>query len=220
MQITDPLDACVEFEGYATILLRLVASSFNNTTAADLDLLRRIAARDQAALAELYDRYSRITYSVIMRILRFPSDAEDVLQETFVRVWSRAETYDASLGSPSAWLTRIARNQAIDRLRAKRVRGDIAVEKGSGPGEEAQRLPEPELRETPEAVLLRNVTAYAVQAAMAALPAAQRELIEAAFFEGYTHHELSARFRVPLGTVKTRIRTGLMAMRGRLEHPA
>jgi RNA polymerase sigma-70 factor (ECF subfamily) len=69
-------------------------------------------------------------------------------------------------------------------------------------------------------VLLGNITAYAVQAAVAALPAAQRELIEAAYFEGYTHHELSARFRVPLGTVKTRIRTGLMAMRGRLEHPA
>jgi RNA polymerase sigma-70 factor (ECF subfamily) len=211
--------ACAKIDGYATISLPPVPSSFNNSTAEDLDLLRRIAARDEAALAELYDRYSRITYSVIMRILRFPSDAEDVLQETFVRVWSRAETYDAGLGSPAAWLTRIARNQAIDRVRARRARGDIAVEKGSSPGERTPRLPEPESRETPEVVLLGNVTNYAVQAAMAALPAAQRELIEAAFFEGYTHRELSARFRVPLGTVKTRIRTGLMAMRGRLEHP-
>ncbi len=211
--------ACAEIDGYATIPLPLVAP-FNNSTAEDFDLLRRIAARDEDALAELYDRYSRVTYSIIMRILRLPSDSEDVLQETFVRVWSRAETYDARLGSPVAWLTRIARNQAIDRLRARRGGGDTAVEQDWGPSEKAQRLAEPEFRETPEMVLLGNITAYAVQAAVAALPAAQRELIEAAYFEGYTHHELSARFRVPLGTVKTRIRTGLMAMRGRLEHPA
>lgn len=93
----------------------------------DLGLLRRIAVRDEGALAELYDRHSRLAYSVIMRILRSPSDAEDVLLETFVRVWSRADTYDSRLGSPAAWLTRTARNRAIDRLRARRVRGDISV---------------------------------------------------------------------------------------------
>ena len=89
-----------------------------------------------------------------------------------MRVWSRAETYDALLGSPGAWLTRIARHRAIDRLRARRVRGDIN---------------------------------------------SQLALIEAAFFEGYTHRELADQFGMPLGTVKTRIRTGLAAMRGRLK---
>src|SRR5262245_21305116 len=93
----------------------------------DLNLLLRIAARDEAALAEFYDRHSCLVYSVIMRILRSPSDAEDVLQETFVRVWWRADSYDALLGSPAAWLTRIARNRAIDRLRARRARAGIAV---------------------------------------------------------------------------------------------
>jgi RNA polymerase sigma-70 factor (ECF subfamily) len=152
-----------------------------------------------------------------MRILRNPSDAEDVLQETFVRVWSRAETYDARLGSPAAWLTRIARNRAIDRLRARRVREDISVDCGTDADGEAVRLPEPETRRTPEVVLQESANAHAVRAAMTALSAAQRELIEAAFFEGYTHHELSTRFGVPLGTVKTRIRSGLTAMRERLE---
>lgn len=206
--------SCFELDGYVTIRLVPVSA---NPIEADLALLRRIAARDEVALADLYDRHSRLAYSVIMRILRNPSDAEDVLQETFVRVWSRAETYDARLGSPAAWLTRIARNRAIDRLRARRVREDISVEHGTGPDGEVVPLAALETRETPEVVLQENATADAVRAAMAALSAVQRELIEAAFFEGYTHHELSTRFGVPLGTVKTRIRTGLTAMRGRLE---
>lgn len=208
------LDACASLESCARIALVHVAST---TTAADLALLQRVAARDDAALASLYDRHSRLAYSVILRILRSASDAEDVLQETFVRVWSRAETYDPRLGSPAAWLTRIARNRAIDRLRAKRVRSGISVEPGAGRNGEPAAPPEPETRETPEIVLQENATAHALRAAMAALPVAQRELIQAAFFDGYTHHELSTRFGVPLGTVKTRIRTGLTAMRGRLE---
>jgi RNA polymerase sigma-70 factor (ECF subfamily) len=190
----------------------------STTTEADLGLLHRIAARDEAALAELYDRHSQLAFSVIMRILRSPADAEDVLQETFVRVWSRAETYDARLGSPVAWLTRIARNRALDRLRARRVRSSISVEPGAAVLDgEAARLMEPATGVTPEVVLQGHAAAGMLRAAMAALPVAQRELIEAAFFEGYTHQELAARFGVPLGTVKTRIRAGLSALRGRLE---
>jgi RNA polymerase sigma-70 factor (ECF subfamily) len=188
----------------------------SSSSAADLGLLQRIAIRDEAALAELYDRHSRRAYSVIMRILGSQSDAEDVLQETFVRVWSRAESYDALMGTPSAWLTRIARNRAIDRLRARRVRGNVAV----GPiqaGDDPPRSEEPVTRDTPETVLEGRTMAGAVRTALAALTPAQRALIEAAYFEGYTHSELATRFGVPLGTVKTRIRTGLAAMRDRLE---
>ena len=205
---------CAEPDRYGTIRPVIVGPSTVDT---DLGLFSRIAVRDETALADLYDRHSRLAYSVIVRILRSSSDAEDVLQETFVRVWSRAETYDARLGSPAAWLMRIARNRAIDRLRAKRVRGDIAVEQGTGPDGEADRVPEPATRETPEVVLQEKTTACALRTAMVVLSVAQRELIEAAFFEGYTHQELSTRFGVPLGTVKTRIRAGLTAMRARLE---
>ena len=190
-----------------------------NTRNSEVDrgLLQRIARRDEAALAELYDRHSRIAYSVIIRILGSPSDAEDVLQETFVRVWSRVETYDAVLGSPGAWLVRIARNRAIDRLRARRVRGDVNVEPVLMPDDSAAPPWEPLTRDTPETVLVGRTTAGALQTALAALTPPQRVLIEAAFFDGYTHSELADRFGVPLGTVKTRIRTGLAAMRGRLE---
>ncbi len=183
----------------------------------DIGLLQRIAARDEAALAALYDRHSRVAYSVITRILGSPSEAEDVLQETFVRVWSRADSYDALLGSPATWLTRIARNHAIDRLRARRVRGNIAIEALVHVVDGAPRSGEPVTRDTPETLLEVRVTAGAVQTALASLTPAQRALIEAAFFEGYTHSELATRFGVPLGTVKTRIRTGLAAMRDHLE---
>jgi RNA polymerase sigma-70 factor, ECF subfamily len=181
----------------------------------DLDLLQRIATRDQAALAELYDRHKSLAYGVIMRILGSPSDAEEVLQETFLRVWSRADTYDELLGSPVAWLVRIARNRAIDRLRARRARDTVDV----GPAAGVDPFPswEPVTQETPETVLEHRTMAGAVQTALASLTPAQRALIEAAFFGGYTHTEIATRFGIPLGTVKTRIRTGLAAVRGRLE---
>jgi RNA polymerase sigma-70 factor (ECF subfamily) len=184
----------------------------------DLSLLQRIAARDDAALAELYDRHSRLAFGIIRRIVQSPSDAEEVLQETFVRVWSRAETYDARLGSPAAWVVRIARNRAIDRVRARQARADVnAPVPTVDDAAAARELPS---HDTPESVLRSTYAARAVRGAVAALPAAQRTLIEAAFFEGYTHQELAARFGVPLGTVKTRIRNGLLSLRGRLEQTA
>ena len=140
----------------------------------DLGLLQRIASRDEAALAELYDRHSRRAYSIIMRILGSHSDAEDVLQETFVRLWSRADTYDALMGTPSAWLTRIARNRAIDRLRARRVRGNVSVGPIIQAGEHAPRSEEPVTRDTPETVLEGRTKAGAVRTALAALTPAQR----------------------------------------------
>lgn len=184
----------------------------------DLSLLERIAARDDAALAELYDRHHRLAFAIIRRIVQSPSDAEEVLQETFVRVWSRAETYDARLGSPAAWVVRIARNRAIDRVRAQQARADVNAPVPA-PDDAASARELPSL-DTPESVLRSTYAARAVRGAVAALPAAQRTLIEAAFFEGYTHQELAARFGVPLGTVKTRIRSGLVSLRGRLEQTA
>ncbi len=183
----------------------------------DLDLLQRIATRDEAALVELYDRYSRLAYSLIVRILGNPRDAEDVLQEAFVRVWSRANTYDARLCSPGAWLLRIARNRAIDRLRAQRARRSVIVESSADSDDDIVTVREPMTSGRPETVLENHADLSALRSALAALPPDQRTLIEGAFFEGYTHSELAIRFSLPLGTVKTRIRSGLAALRGRLE---
>jgi len=87
-----------------------------NDTRSDIALLERIVARDERAVADLYDRHNRLLYGLILRILRDRGEAEEVLQEVFVLVWTRAETYNIALGSPAAWLVRVARNRAIDRL--------------------------------------------------------------------------------------------------------
>jgi RNA polymerase sigma-70 factor (ECF subfamily) len=184
----------------------------------DLQLLQRIVARDASAVGELYDRHSRLLFGVAMRILRSHADAEEVLQEVFVRVWTRADTYDERLGVPAAWLTRMARNRAIDRLRSRRSRGEVdpGVSGETQPNDlEANR---PAAAPSPEALAQDAETGGALRRALVTLPPEQRMLIEAAFFEGYTHQELADRFSLPLGTVKTRIRTGIIAMRDRLEH--
>jgi RNA polymerase sigma-70 factor (ECF subfamily) len=177
-------------------------------------LLQRIVVRDTAAVAELYDRHSSLLFGVIMRILRNRSDAEDVLQEVFARVWTRADTYDERLGCPAAWLTRMARNRAIDRLRARRTRGEADEPAAESPREE--RVAGPEL--TPEHLAQAAERTGQIRTALDALPEEQRVLIVAAFFEGHTHSELAARFQLPLGTVKTRIRNGMLTMRDQLEH--
>lgn len=182
---------------------------------ADHVLLGQIVLRDEDALAALYDRHSRLVYSVALRVLRAAPDAEEILQETFVRVWSRAATYESRLGTPAAWLARIARNCAIDRVRAKRVRRLVDA---PAPEPDSVTLPEPVTTETPDSVFADLRTADVVRGALGHLPTNQRTLIEAAFFDGYTHQELSDRFGVPLGTVKARIRTGLLTLRTHLTH--
>jgi RNA polymerase sigma-70 factor, ECF subfamily len=178
----------------------------------DISLLQRIVARDTAALAELYDHHSQLLFGLILRIVRDRPEAEEILQEVFVRVWMRAETYDAQLGGPLPWIVRVARNLAIDRLRARQIRAAIDTPGGMVRTELASDI------QSPEAAVLAAERHDALADALASLPAEQRQLIEAAFFEGYTHSELAQRFGLPLGTVKTRIRNGMIAMRQGLEH--
>jgi RNA polymerase sigma-70 factor (ECF subfamily) len=178
-------------------------------TRADIALLDRIVARDERAVADLYDTHSRLLYGLILRIVRDRSEAEEVLQEVFVQVWTRAETYNAGLGSPAAWLVRIARNRAIDRLRANNVRLR-AVESA----------PLPETAASPETQAAVSEQQRAVARALDALPTDQRMLIEQAYFLGLTQSELADRFSLPLGTVKTRIRAGMIALRQQLSQMA
>lgn len=173
---------------------------------ADVMLLTRVAASDSAALADLYDRHARLLYGLILRILNDRGEAEEALQDVFVQVWRHASAYNVGLGSPAAWLVGIARNRAIDRLRARAVRLRAA-----------DNVPAPSPVETPEASASAGERQRDVQRALEALPPEQRELIEHAYFSGLTQTELAARFGLPLGTVKTRIRTGLQALRGHLQ---
>ena len=181
----------------------------STTSAADIALLDRIARRDQGGLAELYDRHCRLLFSLILRILRDRGEAEDVLQEVFVRVWDRADSYNPSLGTPAAWLVRISRNRAIDRLRSRTVRAGIQAPEIDRPEQAADPAPDADPERFAASTEERRVIAEAV----AALPPEQRVLIECAFFEGDTQSELAERFDLPLGTVKTRIRTGMQSLR-------
>lgn len=183
--------------------------------ATDVSLLRRIAKRDQLAVGELYDRHASYLYTLLLRILREASEAEDTLQEVFLRVWDKAESYNESLGNPLVWLTRVARNLAIDRLRsrlgqARRVEEDIDshIDLQSDSGSNPEHLAD------------RSQRQEYVARALSSLPKEQRLLIEHAYFGGYTQSELAAHFKLPLGTVKTRIRSGMMELRRQLEHVA
>jgi RNA polymerase sigma-70 factor (ECF subfamily) len=181
----------------------------NATSAADIALLDRIARRDQRGLAELYDKHCRLMFSLILRILHDRGEAEDVLQEVFIRVWDRADTYNPTLGTPAAWLVRISRNRAIDRLRARTVRAGIHAPELDRPDQAA----DPALDADPERFAASTEERRVIADAVATLPPEQRVLIECAFYEGYTQSELAERFDLPLGTVKTRIRTGMQSLR-------
>jgi len=174
----------------------------------DRDLIDRLRRRDPQALAELYDRYGRLTYSVILRVVRDSATAEDLVQETFLRVWNRAQGLDQERGSVGPWLLAVARNRAIDYLRstAGRERNTLELEDTDHPA--LYRDMEPEI--------LRSDKTRRVKAAMDKLSPNQREVMELAYFEGLSQTEMAARMGQPLGTVKTWVRTALQSLRDEL----
>ena len=170
---------------------------------ADDDLLQAIARGDESALAALYDRYRIILFSLILRILHDRHEAEDVLQEAFLQVWRRANDFDSSRGRAFTWLVTIARSRALDRLRTISSRSRIIDEREPG-GEEA-------IDAAQQAV--RSEQGELVREALKELPEEQRRTLLLAYFEGLTQAEIAARLGHPLGTVKTRMRSGLIKLR-------
>jgi RNA polymerase sigma-70 factor (ECF subfamily) len=173
--------------------------------AADGDLIARLQRRDPQALAELYDRYGRIAYSLILRIVRDSGIAEDLVQETFLRVWNRVHGFDAEKGAIGPWLLAVARNRAIDYLRSAGGRERNALE-----FEETDR---PALYTDMERDLLLSDSARRVKSAMEKLSENHRQVIELAYFEGLSQTEMAERMGQPLGTVKTWVRAALKNLR-------
>ncbi len=172
----------------------------------DLALVKRVVDRRQEALAELYDRYSPLLLAVARRILGSPSDAEEVLQETFFQAWNQAERYDSGRSSVSTWLVLIARSRALDRLRQRQSR-----ERTASAAEAEPKNPDASAR-FDENVLTQE-RRKRVQKAMAGLPGEQKQVLELAFFEGLSQTEIAERTRTPLGTVKTRALLAMKKMR-------
>jgi len=168
-----------------------------------------MAHGDHEALAELYDRHGRLVFSLALRILRDQSDAEDIVQDVFSQAWRQAARYESSRGNPVAWLLNLTRSRAIDRLRGRRARPDTAAADPSS-------LDLPDLSQPVDEQIVRSHQAAQIRAAVDELSVLQRVAIELAFYEGLTHVEIADRLELPLGTVKTRIRQGLLKLKDRL----
>lgn len=170
------------------------------------DLVRRMASGDRQAFAAFYDRYAKLAYSLIRRILREPAEADEVLQEVFWQTWLEAGAYDPQRGSPAAWLLTRARTRAIDRLRSIRRRGEtFVVPVETGPEQEGVAA-----SRSPASVAEDR---QLVDTALSRLSAPQRQVIELAFYGGLTQAEIALRLHEPLGTIKTRTRAALERLR-------
>ena len=174
-----------------------------DTTRKDRLFMERIRRREPQALVDVYALYGKRVFSLILRIVHDRQTAEEILQDTFMRLWNRYELYDPEKGALLSWLFRVARNLALDFRRKESRRGNFDVVFIEG---------DPELEELHEDVLSVE-TAFAVRDALSALPSAQKRLIELAYFEGLTHSELAEQTGESLGTVKSRIRLGLKKLR-------
>ncbi|HVM94413.1 MAG TPA: sigma-70 family RNA polymerase sigma factor [Terriglobales bacterium] len=175
-------------------------SAERNSGPSDLALVASIRGGDQGAMAELYDRYSPIVYAVALRILQETSAAEDVLQDIFMQLWRNPGAFDASRGNMGAWLAVIARHRAIDALRKRKPEDNF---------ENIIVSVEPDLASDAD----RSRTMAKLHEAFGAMAVAQRSALEMAYFEGLTHAEIAEKTGEPLGTIKTRIRTGLLRLR-------
>jgi len=176
-------------------------------TLSENELLQQVARQDQEALMALYQRYGALVYSLCLRVLRQPGLAEEVTQDVFLKLWRQPDRWDPSLGQFSSWLLTISRNAAIDRLRREGRQAQAAwtADDEGQESREGAHLYAAEQANWLNGQVLRKL--------LGRLPPEQRQLIELAFFEGYSHSELAELLHLPLGTVKTRLRMGMQKLR-------
>jgi RNA polymerase sigma-70 factor (ECF subfamily) len=183
------------------------------TSVPDQALVPAVARGDVSAFEALYDKYSSTLYALLLRILASPEDAQEVLQEAFVKAWTNAKTFDPVRGSEVAWLISIARSRGIDRLRSRRIRAD----RENDAGREISIHSSFVVPTTGADSAVQSQERSAVRSALTELPDAQRVALELAYFEGLSQSEIAARLNEPLGTVKTRMQLGMKKLRDRLQ---
>jgi RNA polymerase sigma-70 factor (ECF subfamily) len=181
----------------------------------DREMLAQVARGDQRAFGKLYDRLSSPLYSLAVRMLGDSAEAQDALQEVFLQIWRRAAAYDAEQSSVFSWAVLMTRSRVIDRLRARGRRLRVIVT-STDDAAQAEIVPaSASSTESAADTAGRNEEAVRVRSSLNKLPAEQREAIELAFFNDLTHHEIAAQLGQPLGTIKARIRRGLLKLRER-----
>jgi RNA polymerase sigma-70 factor (ECF subfamily) len=181
--------------------------AIDDPAVSDDALVARLLNRDEDALAILYDRHGRAAFTLARHILRASEPAEEVVQEAFLTLWRRAETYRPERGAVRNWLLRVVRNRAIDVLRARSQEGPIAPS--------VEDLPLVAV-DDPEGETIRAVEGRVVREALAELPPEQREVVELAYFGGLAYPEVATRMAIPLGTVKSRMRLAIERLRALL----
>jgi RNA polymerase sigma-70 factor (ECF subfamily) len=188
------------------LLPLLLALEFGDS---DPELAGRLKRRDPQAMADLYDRYGRLVYSLIVRIVRDGALAEDLVQETFLGVWNRAQAFDEERGALGPWLLTVARNRAIDYIRS--VDGRMARS-----AYELVEMENPALFANLESQMVNSDQARRIREALTKLNPTQRSVIELAYFEGLSQTKLAEKMGQPLGTIKTWVRTALTNLRAEL----
>lgn len=179
----------------------------------DLELVERLKRREPQAMAELYDCYGRTAYSLIFRIVRNAGVAEDLVQETFLRIWNRVHAFDSQRGALGVWLLAVARNRALDYIRS--VEGRMTHS-----ASQLEELERPTLYEDVEQSILNIDRVRLLREAFTKLNSNQREVIEMAYYEGLSQSEMAARLKQPLGTIKTWARSALKVLREQLGQEA
>lgn len=176
----------------------------------ELALIRQIAGADQAALGQLYDRMGGWIYSLAFSIVKNQADAEEVTQEVFLTVWKKAPDFSESRGSVRAWLAVMTRHLAIDRTRGRQFKESIRSDSGDAL--------ENHITDTPAvATIQSSLDGNYIGQAMQLLEEPQRRVLYMSYYEGYSHSEIAQRLDLPVGTVKSRIRSGVNRLRGLLE---
>jgi RNA polymerase sigma-70 factor (ECF subfamily) len=175
------------------------------------ELLAQVARGDEAAFAELYDLVSPAVFGLVRRVLRNAAFSEEVAQEVLVQVWRTATRFDSNAGSAMTWILTIAHRRAVDRVRSE----EASTRRTERYGEQITPAP----ASVPE-IVLDDLDRVRVRRALESLTPVQRESVELAYYGGYTHVEVATLLELPLGTVKTRIRDGLIRLRGTLEEDA
>ena len=171
---------------------------------ADVQVLKAVARGDEQALAQLYDRYGGILLGLLVRILNSREEAEDVLQEVFLQVWRRAGDFDEERGKPFTWLVTLARSRGIDRLRSLGARDRVAQASARESSDEISDA---------ASDTFRSEQRELVTSALAQLPDEQKRPLALAYYDGLTQSEIAAKLDAPLGTVKTRMRAGMIKLR-------
>lgn len=167
-------------------------------------IVAKVAIGDQMAFASLYDELSSTLFGVVRRVLRDPSQAEEVTQEVFVEIWKQAARFDGERGSVRTWAVTIAHRRAVDRVRSEQAHRDRQLRTAAAEEDDAM---------TPEDTAIESEDRRRARVAMAALSDPQREALELAYYDGLTHVQIADQLGVALGTVKTRIRDGLIRLR-------